>query len=89
MDPFSITVGAVALAETASRVATMLFDRYQAFTSAPQAMVEIADEITMCAAHVDVFSKSVDAFGQCPKGLQKDTKKLVGEVCCRVTYTNQ
>ena len=55
----------------------------------PKWIVEIADEITMCAAHVDVFSKSVDAFGQCPKGLQKDTQKLVDEVCCRVTYTNQ
>jgi hypothetical protein len=80
MDPFSITVGAVALTETATKIATKLYDRYQLFRNAPAAMTELADEITMCAGQVDIFARSVDAFGKCPGNLQKETQKLVDRV---------
>ena len=84
VDPFSVTVGAIALLETSNTVVSKLFNLYYAFKSAPEAMIEIADEMNMCATHVNAFSKSVDSFGSSPAGLQKDTTKLVKEVRLRI-----
>lgn len=81
MDPFSVVVGAVALTETANKIAGALIDRYKAFSSAPKQMVEIAGQITMCAGLVDVFAKSVDGSGQqFPFRFQEDAAVLVQQV---------
>ncbi|CZR55514.1 uncharacterized protein PAC_05402 [Phialocephala subalpina] len=78
MDPFSITVGAVALAETANKLASSLTDRYRAFSSAPKEMLEIAGQVTMCAGLVDVFSRSIDGTGaEFPPRFQQDASTLV------------
>ncbi|KAH7403238.1 hypothetical protein BKA64DRAFT_668595 [Cadophora sp. MPI-SDFR-AT-0126] len=78
MDPFSIVVGAVALTETANKLAGTLTDRYQAFRSAPKQMIEIAGQITLCAGLVDVFAKSVDGSGQnFPRKFEQDAAALV------------
>ncbi|KAF8848282.1 hypothetical protein BDZ45DRAFT_606137 [Acephala macrosclerotiorum] len=78
MDPFSITVGAVALAETANKLASSLTDRYRAFSSAPKEMLEIAGQVTMCVGLVDVFSRSIDGTGQeFPKRFLQDASTLV------------
>lgn len=82
MDPFSITVGAVALAETANTLASSLTDRYRAFSSAPKEMLEIAGQVTMCAGLIDVFSRSIDGTGaEFPKRFQQDASTLVMQVC--------
>ncbi len=81
MDPFSITLGALALAETANKLASSLTDRYRAFSSAPKEMLEIAGQVTMCAGLVDVFARSVDGIGQnFPKRFQQDVSTLVMQV---------
>ncbi|CAL3972337.1 unnamed protein product [Diplocarpon coronariae] len=78
MDPFSIVVGAVALTETANKLAGALTDRYKAFSSAPKQMVEIAGQITLCAGLVDVFAKSVDGTGRpFPRMFESDAASLV------------
>ncbi|PBP24276.1 hypothetical protein BUE80_DR004867 [Diplocarpon rosae] len=78
MDPFSITVGAVALTETANKLAGALTDRYKAFSSAPQQMIEIAGQVTLVAGLVDVFAKSVDGTGQpFPRKFESDAASLV------------
>ncbi|PBP20783.1 hypothetical protein BUE80_DR008153 [Diplocarpon rosae] len=82
MDPFSITVGAVALTETANKLAGTLTDRYKAFSSAPQQMIEISGQITLVAGLVDVFAKSVDGTGQpFPRKFESDATSLVRQ--CR------
>ncbi|KAH7319431.1 hypothetical protein BKA65DRAFT_514530 [Rhexocercosporidium sp. MPI-PUGE-AT-0058] len=84
MDPFSIVVGAVALTETANKLASTLTDRYRAFNSAPKQMIEIAGQVTLCAGLVDVFAKSVDATGgQFPKKFKQDATSLV-EQCTSI-----
>ncbi|PVH75275.1 hypothetical protein DL98DRAFT_518692 [Cadophora sp. DSE1049] len=81
MDPFSIVVGAVALTETANKLAGTLTDRYQAFRSAPKQMIEIAGQITLCAGLVDVFAKSVDGARQSfPRKFEQDAAALVMQV---------
>ena len=81
MDPFSIVVGAVALTETANKLASTLTDRYKAFSSAPKQMIEIAGQITLCAGLVDVFAKSVDGTGgQFPKKFEQNAASLVKQV---------
>ncbi len=81
MDPFSIVVGAVALSETANKLAGALTDRYKAFSSAPRQMVEIAGQISLCAGLVDVFAKSVDGSGQTfPRRFEEDAASLVRQV---------
>ncbi len=81
MDPFSITLGALALAETANKLASSLTDRYRAFSSAPKEMLEIAGQVTMCAGLVDVFVRSVDGTAHnFPKRFQQDVSTLVMQV---------
>ncbi|KAK6583445.1 hypothetical protein PZA11_004521 [Diplocarpon coronariae] len=86
MDPFSIVVGAVALTETANKLAGALTDRYKAFSSAPKQMVEIAGQITLCAGLVDVFAKSVDGTGRpFPRMFESDAASLVRQ--CRAVLS--
>jgi hypothetical protein len=82
MDPFSITVGAVGLLDVANKVTSALIDRYQAYSSAPKQMIEIADQITLCAGMVDVFAKSVDGTGRqdFPRRFQNDATSLITQV---------
>ncbi|EPE33038.1 hypothetical protein GLAREA_06050 [Glarea lozoyensis ATCC 20868] len=79
MDPFSVTVGAVGLLDFANKVTNGLIDRYQAFSSAPRQMLEIADQITLCAGLVDVFAKSVDGTGKqdFPRKFKADAAGLI------------
>lgn len=78
-----MTVGAIALAETANKLAGSLTDRYRAYSSAPKEMMEIAGQVTMCAGLVDVFARSVDGSGHdFPKRFQQDASTLVMQVCC-------
>jgi hypothetical protein len=84
MDPFSITVGAVALLETANKLSKALIDRYQAFSVAPKKMCEIANDVTMVAGLVEVFATSVDGAGtgiKFPDKFQRDARNLVDQVC--------
>lgn len=85
MDPFSVTVGAVGLLDVANKVTSALIDRYQAFSSAPRQMLEIADQITLCAGLVDVFAKSVDGTGKqdFPRKFQDDASGLITQVSGR------
>lgn len=81
MDPFSITVGAVALTQLATKIAVTLKDTYQAYHSAPKDMLEIADQITLVAGLVDVFAKSLDGTGRkFPKTFQEHATNLVRQV---------
>ncbi|KAF1982512.1 hypothetical protein K402DRAFT_437789 [Aulographum hederae CBS 113979] len=81
MDPFSITVGAVALTETALKLSRALINRYQAYDAAPKEMVEIADQVTFCSGLVDVFAKSVDGTGRkFPKNFTDHATNLVKKV---------
>jgi hypothetical protein len=82
MDPFSVTVGAVGLLDFANKVTNGLIDRYQAFSSAPRQMLEIADQITLCAGLVDVFAKSVDGTGKqdFPRKFKADAAGLITQV---------
>ncbi|KUJ24424.1 uncharacterized protein LY89DRAFT_22533 [Mollisia scopiformis] len=79
MDPFSVTVGAIALAETANKLASSLTDRYSAFSSAPKEMLEIASHVTMCAGLVNVFAQSIDDRSEddFPKSFRQDASFLV------------
>ncbi|KAF4628982.1 hypothetical protein G7Y89_g9166 [Cudoniella acicularis] len=80
MDPFSLTVGAVGLLDTANKLTKSLLDRYEAFSSAPRKMSEIANDVTMVAGLVEVFSQSVDGAGtsiKFPERFQRDAKNLV------------
>lgn len=93
MDPFSIAVGAVALLETANKLSKTLLDRYQAFSAAPKKMCEVANDITMVAGLVDVFSTSVEGAGsgiKFPDKFQRDTRNLVDQVCIKnnIMYSN-
>jgi len=84
MDPFSITVGAVALLEAANKLSKTLMDRYQAFSAAPKRMCEIANDVTMVAGLVEVFATSVDGAGtgiRFPDKFQRDARNLVDQVC--------
>ncbi len=81
MDPFSITVGAAALAHLATKIAATLKDTYQAYHSAPKDILEIADQITLVAGLVDVFAKSIDGPGRkFPKTFQEHATNLVCQV---------
>ncbi|RDW91016.1 hypothetical protein BP5796_02181 [Coleophoma crateriformis] len=78
MDPFSILVGSLALTEAANKVAGKLMDTYQDFKSAPEEMVEIADQVTFCSGLVDVFANSVDTTGlKFPPKFREDVTTLV------------
>ncbi|KAF7510375.1 hypothetical protein GJ744_006654 [Endocarpon pusillum] len=78
MDPFSITVGAAALTQLATKIAVTLKDTYQAYHSAPEDMLEIADQITLVAGLVDVFAKSIDGTRRkFPKTFQEHAMNLV------------
>jgi hypothetical protein len=82
MDPFSITVGAVGLLDVANKVAGALIDRYQAYSSAPKQMIEIADQITLCAGMIEVFAKSVEGTGKqaFPRKFQESATSLITQV---------
>lgn len=81
MDPFSLTVGALALAETANKLASSLTDRYRAFSSAPKEMLEIAGQVTMCAGLIDVFARSIEGNGEdFPKRFRQHASALITQV---------
>ena len=83
MDPFSITVGAVGLADAGTSLAGFLTDKYRSYRDAPELILEVAHEVEFCAGLVDMFADSVDRAdvgGKVPKKFVKDARGLVERV---------
>ena len=78
MDPFSITVGVVGLADAGTSLASFLTDKYKTYREAPSLILEIASEVEFCAGLVDIFGSSLDRPGsQYPDRFVRDAKNLV------------
>jgi hypothetical protein len=81
MDPFSITVGIVGLADAGTNLAGWLTEKYKSYRDAPELLLEIAHEVEFCAGLVDMFGSSLDRPGvEHPKRFVRDAKVLVEKV---------
>jgi hypothetical protein len=86
MDPFSITVGVVGLADAGTTLAGFLTDKYKSYRDAPELILEIAHEVEFCAGLVDMFGSSLDRPGvKYPERFVRDAKGLVERVCCLIS----
>lgn len=82
MDPFSVTVGAVGLADSGMTLAGFLQDKYKAYRDAPKEILEIADEVQFCSSLVDTLSASLDkAVDSYSSAFVRDARTLVTKVC--------
>lgn len=78
MDPFSITVGVVGLADAGTSLAGFLTDKYKTYRDAPELILEIAHEVEFCAGLVDMFGTNLDRPGaEYPERFVRDAKNLV------------
>lgn len=78
MDPFSITVGVVGLADAGTSLAGFLTEKYKTYRDAPELILEIAHEVEFCAGLVDMFGSNLDRPGaEYPEKFVRDAKNLV------------
>jgi len=78
MDPFSIMVGVVGLADAGTSLAGFLTDKYKTYRDAPELILEIAHEVEFCAGLVDMFGSNLDRPGaEYPERFVRDAKNLV------------
>ena len=61
MDPFSITVGAVGLADTGTSLAKSLYGKVKSYKNAPNEIQEVAHDVETCTYMFNLLRSSVNA----------------------------
>ena len=85
MDPFSLTVGALTLAQTGTNLTTLLFDLGKDIKSASTAMAEVASDVQLTSTLLTDLAHKLEAN---PDGYSENFLVSAKNMCdqCRATF---